>query len=204
MTPREIGIQAALKEAGMGLGGPRQGMGGKATCECPKCGHVIDHATRGTPCNQIECPKCGATMGPPKGEHGFKSAGDYHEIGIQLALQEAGLVKEAQLNPEQLAAAKQLFGIGGGLAGATGGGLLGRYLGGGLADKFDIDPETGKLIGTGLGALGGGALGGLAGYNLARLKYPGAAPTEEPTAKSVSFVPDEFQQNYGLYPDLYY
>lgn len=191
------------KKAALGMGGAREGMGGKATCECPKCGHTEDHASRGTPCNEVTCPKCGAKMGPPGGKHGFKGANDYTEIGVQMALKEAGLIKEAELSPEQMAAAKQLFGIGGGLAGATGGGLLGRHLGGSMADKFDIDPETGKLIGAGIGALGGGALGGLAGYNLARMKYPGKAQTPEPAAESVSFVPDEYQAPMGLYPDLY-
>ena len=131
---------------------------------------------------------------------------DYREIGVQMALKNAGLIKEAQLTPEQLSAAKQLFGLGGGVAGATAGGLLGRHLGGSLAERLDADPELGRLLGAGAGALGGGALGGLAGYNLARLKYPGAPPepAEEPVAASASFVPDQFQQGYGLYPDLYY
>jgi hypothetical protein len=57
------------KQRGQG-GGPER-MGGKATCECPKCGAVVDHAERGTPCNKIKCPKCGSMMGPPGGEHGF-------------------------------------------------------------------------------------------------------------------------------------
>jgi len=55
-----------------GQGGPPQRQGGKATCECPKCGFVMEHTERGTPCIKFKCPKCGATMGPPGGEHGFK------------------------------------------------------------------------------------------------------------------------------------
>jgi peptide subunit release factor 1 (eRF1) len=54
-----------------GQGGAPERQGGKATCECPKCGHTIEHTERGTPCNEIKCPKCGATMGPPEGKHGF-------------------------------------------------------------------------------------------------------------------------------------
>lgn len=54
-----------------GQDGIPENQGGKAVCECPKCGEVIDHE-RGTPCNQIKCPKCGFMMGPPEGKHGFK------------------------------------------------------------------------------------------------------------------------------------
>jgi hypothetical protein len=54
-----------------GQGGKPERQGGKAKCECPKCGHVMDHTQRGTPCNKIKCPKCGSMMGPPGGKHGF-------------------------------------------------------------------------------------------------------------------------------------
>lgn len=54
-----------------GQGGEPERQGGKAQCECPECGHVVDHTERGTPCNQIKCPECGAKMGPPDGKHGF-------------------------------------------------------------------------------------------------------------------------------------
>jgi len=57
------------KEQGQGGGAEQQG--GKATCECPKCGQIVEHP-RGNPCNQLKCPECGASMGPPGGEHGFK------------------------------------------------------------------------------------------------------------------------------------
>jgi len=46
---------------GQGVGGPRQGDGGAATCKCPECGYTMTH-DRGTPCTEIDCPKCGAKM----------------------------------------------------------------------------------------------------------------------------------------------
>jgi Zn finger protein HypA/HybF involved in hydrogenase expression len=52
-----------MMEKRLGQGGGPERQGGKATCECPKCGHVVDHTERGTPCNQIKCPECGAKMG---------------------------------------------------------------------------------------------------------------------------------------------
>jgi len=46
---------------GQGIGGPRQGDGGSATCKCTKCGFEQPHE-RGMPCNEIKCPKCGSPM----------------------------------------------------------------------------------------------------------------------------------------------
>lgn len=52
--------EKALGE-GMGVGGPRQGVGGAEICVCPECGHEQKHE-RGDPCTKIKCPKCGAPM----------------------------------------------------------------------------------------------------------------------------------------------
>jgi len=42
------------------MGGPyAAGPGGK--CECPSCGHTVNHQA-GTPCTSMECPKCGTKM----------------------------------------------------------------------------------------------------------------------------------------------
>jgi len=46
---------------GMGVGGPRQRMGGASKCRCPKCGYTVPH-NRGTPCRNVKCPKCGTPM----------------------------------------------------------------------------------------------------------------------------------------------
>lgn len=46
---------------GVGVGGPRQGVGGTTTCKCPNCGYVTSHG-RGTPCAEKSCPKCGTKM----------------------------------------------------------------------------------------------------------------------------------------------
>lgn len=59
----EDGNWHAKKELGegVGVGGPRQGVGGADICVCPSCGHEMEHE-RGTPCAETECPECGATM----------------------------------------------------------------------------------------------------------------------------------------------
>lgn len=46
---------------GRGRGGPRQGIGGPASCRCPQCGYTAAH-TRGTPCASMTCPKCGSRL----------------------------------------------------------------------------------------------------------------------------------------------
>ncbi|RLI86687.1 MAG: hypothetical protein DRP01_03715 [Archaeoglobales archaeon] len=67
-----------------------------------------------------------------------------YQVGVKLALDEAG--------DDLSAAAQRLYGIAGGLAGAAGGGLLGRYLGQQAADAFDLDEDVAGVVGTGLGA----------------------------------------------------
>lgn len=52
--------QAGLGD-GMGVGGPRQGIGGPDVCRCPECGTEVEHA-RGVPCRSTECPECGTPM----------------------------------------------------------------------------------------------------------------------------------------------
>ena len=51
----------AEKGEGMGVGGPRQMMGGVSTCKCPKCEYEAPHK-RGVPCTGKKCPKCGTMM----------------------------------------------------------------------------------------------------------------------------------------------
>jgi len=46
---------------GMGVGGPRQMVGGASKCVCPSCGHTQTH-DRGTPCADVSCEKCGTKM----------------------------------------------------------------------------------------------------------------------------------------------
>lgn len=53
---------------GRGRGGGRRGRmgGGKAggpggKCECPNCGHRLDHVA-GQPCYEVRCPKCDTKM----------------------------------------------------------------------------------------------------------------------------------------------
>ena len=46
---------------GMGVGRPRQRIGGASRCVCPNCGYSVPH-TRGIPCGATKCPKCGTPM----------------------------------------------------------------------------------------------------------------------------------------------
>lgn len=124
-----------------------------------------------------------------------------YQMGVKLALDEDPLAAQ------QLAAAQKLYGIGGGLLGATGGGLLGHYLGKQIAESADIDPETAKWIGAGLGALAGGALGHGAGSSAATLSQTAPeqqepAPEPEPEAEAqplAGFAPDyAFDPGLGL------
>lgn len=92
----------------------------------------------------------------------LKYAFDY---GVKLAFGEEGLT------PEQLGAAQQLWGIGGGLAGAGAGAMGGRALAKRLAGSYDWDEDKAKALGTILGALGGGGLGGYAGSLIPKLRY---------------------------------
>ena len=98
------------------------------------------------------------------------------EMGVKVAYDEAGLT------PQQMTAAQRITGVGGGVAGAGLGGLLGHYLGGQAAEAFDWNPETSKAVGTGVGALGGGALGGFVGSQVPQWKYQ--QKEEEPEEES--------------------
>lgn len=49
---------------GMGVGGPRQGLGAPEKCVCPACG-TKDTKVPGIPCNTRSCPKCGTKMSAP-------------------------------------------------------------------------------------------------------------------------------------------
>jgi hypothetical protein len=124
-----------------------------------------------------------------------------YQKGVKLALDENPLAAQ------QLAAAQKLYGIGGGLLGATGGGLLGHYLGKQIAESADVDPETARWIGAGLGALVGGTLGHGAGSSAATLSHtapapepPAPEPEPEPEAQPLaSFAPDyAFDPGLGL------
>lgn len=127
-----------------------------------------------------------------------------YEEGIKLALNEVGLT------PEQMAAAQRITGVGGGVLGATGGGLLGKYLGGQVAealrepglfsDTYPISPETAKLIGGGLGTLAGGALGGYVGSQIPRWRSRVEEPETEESALGV--LPVAYQEAY--YPETDY
>lgn len=125
-----------------------------------------------------------------------------YEEGLKLAFDDAGLT------PEQIQAAQRLSGIGGGLAGAGLGGLLGNYLGGRAAEAFDVNPAIAKALGGGLGALAGGGLGGYAGsqYPLWRYKKKqeeeGAADENAlgvlPIADYLGALPyDDYGYDYG-------
>lgn len=47
---------------GMGRNkGDQPGSGPGGVCECPECGHEVEHEI-GQACNERECPECGATM----------------------------------------------------------------------------------------------------------------------------------------------
>jgi hypothetical protein len=88
--------------------------------------------------------------------------------------------KQAELSPEQMAAAQQLGAVGGGVAGAGLGGLGGRWLGGQAAEAFDLDEPTSKTVGAGLGALLGGGIGGYAGHQAPQLAGQTPAPEQAP------------------------
>ncbi|MHA1409884.1 MAG: hypothetical protein ACTSQY_06205 [Candidatus Odinarchaeia archaeon] len=46
---------------GLGVGGPRRGMGGHAYCVCPKCNYTVPHV-KGQPCINLKCPNCGIPL----------------------------------------------------------------------------------------------------------------------------------------------
>jgi hypothetical protein len=116
-----------------------------------------------------------------------------YEKGLKLAFDELGLT------PEQMLAAQRITGVGGGVAGAGLGGLLGHYLGGRTAEAFDLDPTIAKALGAGVGALGGGALGGFVGSQIPQWKYQ--RKHEEPKEESALGV---LPVAYGTDPYLGY
>jgi len=63
MNRRTAPRERFARGEGQGVGGPRQGIGGPDTCECPKCGHKVPHEA-GVPCADMECPECGAKLKP--------------------------------------------------------------------------------------------------------------------------------------------
>jgi hypothetical protein len=131
-------------------------------------------------------------------KHAFKQ-------GVKQAFDDAGLT------PEQIQAAQRLYGVGGGVAGAGLGGLLGNYLGGRAAESFDIDPAVAKALGSGLGALAGGGLGGYAGSQYPLWKYKqkaeeAAAPDESalgalPISDLIGALPNYGYDDYGYGAD---
>ena len=126
------------------------------------------------------------------------------ELGIKKAYADEGLT------PAQMTAAQQLAGLGGGVTGATAGGLLGKYLGGRAAETFGhrglfggMDPRTiqrGELLGALAGSLGGGALGGYAGSRVPKwLKR--VAP--EPVASQPVANQETSESALGLLPKMH-
>lgn len=104
-------------------------------------------------------------------------------MGVKVAYDEAGLT------PEQMTAAQRITGVGGGVAGAGLGGLLGHYLGGRAAEALDWDPTVSKALGAGVGALGGGALGGLVGSQIPQWKYRQEEEKEEEEESPLGALP---------------
>ncbi len=119
------------------------------------------------------------------------------ELGVKAAFDEEGLT------PEQMTAAQRIGGVGGGLAGAGLGGLLGRYLGGQASEAFDLDPEISKTVGTGLGALAGGGLGGFVGSQIPQWKYKQEHPEEEEES-ALGALPIAYSQEPFLGLDFEY
>ena len=107
-----------------------------------------------------------------------------YEVGRKIAYDAGGLT------PEQMTAAQRLYSMGGGLLGALAGGAAGRHLGGQVAETMDWDPEISRLVGMGLGALGGTALGGTAGQSLAPLMHERRAPTPPPAPPPAPSTPE--------------
>lgn len=125
------------------------------------------------------------------------------EMGAKVAYDEAGLT------PEQMTAAQRITGVGGGVAGAGLGGLLGHYLGGRAGEAFDLDPALAKALGTGVGALGGGALGGFVGSQIPKWRYK--QKEEKPEEESaLGALPIAYQSDpylgldYGYGNEPYY
>jgi hypothetical protein len=134
-----------------------------------------------------------------------------YQLGIKLAFDEAGL------SPEQMIAAQRLGGIGGGLAGASGGSLLGKYLGNQAAESFDLDPDRAKLIGMLLGGAAGAGLGGYAGSQVpkymmrqqggstAGLTPPDQSVADQPYSNSaLGLLPSAYNSGGSYSPEEYY
>lgn len=120
-----------------------------------------------------------------------------YAVGRKIAFDTSGLT------PEQLEAAKNLYGIGGGLLGALGGGAAGGRIGNYVAEAADWDPEIARLVGMGLGAVGGTGIGAAAGRNLAPLLHsekevPPAAPLATPGPES---APEPAYEPEPPYPE---
>lgn len=121
------------------------------------------------------------------------------ELGVKVAFDELGLT------PEQMSAAQRIGGVGGGLAGAGLGGLLGHYLGGSASESFDLDPEISKTVGTGLGALAGGGLGGFVGSQIPKWKYQQKhVPDQEEEESALGALPVAYSQEPYLGLDYGY
>ena len=108
-----------------------------------------------------------------------------YTVGKKIAFDTSGLT------PEQLESAKNLYGIGGGLLGALGGGAIGKRLGSRVAEAADWDPEIARLVGMGLGAIGGTGIGAAAGRNLAPLIH---SEKETPAAPPAA-VPEQIEES---------
>jgi len=106
-----------------------------------------------------------------------------YQLGQKIAFDEEGL------SPEQMGAAANLGGLGGGALGAGLGGLLGNYLGGRVGDRNDWNPNLSRGVGTGLGALLGGGLGAYAGMQAPHLR--GTKPEPELGQLAPAGVPSE-------------
>ena len=90
-----------------------------------------------------------------------------YELGVRQALEDAGLVKQAELTPHEKAnrlPLELLGGTGGTLIGGVGGSMLGGLGGLGLAKALDLDERMSIGIGGILGGLTGAGLGGYGGY----------------------------------------
>ncbi len=94
-----------------------------------------------------------------------------YELGIELALRDAGLVKEAgkELTPHERAnrlAIEWPGALGGAALGGLGGAAIGSIGGLGLSKMLDMNDRLPTAIGGTLGMLAGAGAGGYGGYRL--------------------------------------
>jgi len=112
-------------------------------------------------------------------------------------------IKEAGLTPAQMQATQLAGGVGGGALGATGGALLGKHLGGTIADQFkmeDKDRAMAKLISSGAFGLLGGAGGAVLGSQLPRALLqttPAPHPGENMQPEYGSMYATPYDSGYG-------